>query len=158
MKDTIITPTSNRILVAEDDVLILCMVTAILKKEGYTVVPARDGREAYRILHSDADFAAAIFDMNMPHLKGLDLIDQMQTEKRLKRIPVMMMTAERDLRIHSKFFAAGAAFFLQKPFTPAQMHTMLRLMVSKSAVSGNNKTNAQKISAVDLERARDAPR
>ncbi|MDT5158601.1 MAG: two-component system, chemotaxis family, chemotaxis protein CheY [Acidobacteriota bacterium] len=111
------------------------MVTAILEKEGYTVVPARDGREAFRILHTDANFAAAIFDMHMPHLKGLDVIGHMQTEKRLRRIPVMMMTAERDLTLCSGFFAAGAALFLQKPFTPTQMQTVLRLLVSKAVVT-----------------------
>ncbi len=121
--------------------MIMRMVTAILQKEGYTVVPACDGREAYRILHTDADFAAAIFDMHMPHLKGLDVITHMQTERRLRRIPVMMMTAERDLTLCSEFFAAGAALFLQKPFTPAQMQTVLRLLVSKAAVSKTKQTN-----------------
>ncbi|MBA3440521.1 MAG: response regulator, partial [Pyrinomonadaceae bacterium] len=60
------TQAPRRILVAEDDAVIMRMVTAILEKEGYRVVPACDGREAYRILHADADFEAAIFDMNMP--------------------------------------------------------------------------------------------
>lgn len=120
------------------------MVTAILEDEGYTAVPARDGREAYRILHADADFAAAIIDLNMPHLKGLDVIGYMQTERRLRRIPVMVMTGERDLTLCSETFAAGAALFLQKPFTPTQMHTILRLLVSKAAVSRNKKTNPEK--------------
>ncbi|MDT5062097.1 MAG: hypothetical protein QOH63_2556 [Acidobacteriota bacterium] len=154
MRDIIITtPASDRILVAEDDVVIMRMVTAILENEGYTVVTARDGREAYRILHTDADFAAAIFDMNMPHLKGLDVISHMQTERRLRRIPVMIMTAERDLTLCSEFFGAGVALFLHKPFTPAQMQTMLNLLVSKAAVSGNKKTNSQNALALMAERA-----
>ena len=144
MRDIIITPASVRILVVEDDAVIMRMVTDVLEKEGYTTVPARDGREAYRILHTDAEFAAAIFDMNMPHLKGLDLIGHMQTEKRLRRIPVMVMTAERDLTLCSEIFAAGAALFIQKPFTPAQLHIMLRLLVSKAADSRNKKTNPHK--------------
>lgn len=144
MRNIIITtPASGRILVAEDDAVIMQMVKAILENEGYTVVPARDGREAFRILHADANFAAAIFDMHMPHLKGLDVINHMQTERRLKRIPVMMMTAERDLKLCSEFFTAGATLFLQKPFTPAQMQTMLRLLVSKAAVSIDKNTNFQ---------------
>jgi CheY-like chemotaxis protein len=120
------------------------MVTDILEDEGYTAVPACDGREAYRILHTNADFAAAIIDLNMPHLNGLDVIGYMQTERRLRRIPVMVMTGERDLKLCSETFAAGATLFLQKPFTPTQMQTMLRLLVSKAVDSGNKKTNAQK--------------
>jgi two-component system chemotaxis response regulator CheY len=149
MRDIVIpTPASGRILVAEDDAVIMRMVTAILEAGGYTVIPARDGREAYRILHTDADFIAAIFDMHMPHLKGLDIIRHMQTERRLRRIPVMMMTSEQDLTLRSGFFAAGAALFLQKPFTPAQMQTMLRLLVSNTAASGSTKTRPHKAPAL----------
>jgi CheY-like chemotaxis protein len=141
MRDIITSQASRRILVAEDDAATMRMVTAILEGEGHAVVPAPDGREAYRILRLDADFAAAIFDMNMPHLQGLDVIRQMQTENRLKRIPVMMMTAERDLTLRSKLFSAGVACFLQKPFSPAQMKIMLGLLVSKGAGSRNRKAN-----------------
>lgn len=144
MRDIVITtPASARILVAEDDAVIMRMMTAVLENQGYQVVLARDGREAYRILHTDANFAAAIFDMNMPHLQGLDVIAYMQTERRLKRIPVMMVTAERDLTLCSQVFSAGAVLFLQKPFSPTQMKIMLGLLVNKSDVSGNRKTNPQ---------------
>jgi CheY-like chemotaxis protein len=136
-------PPSVRVLVAEDDAVIMLTVTAILEKEGFTVVPARDGREAYRILRSDSDFAAAILDMHMPNLDGLAVIGHMQTERRLKRIPVMVMTGERDLALCAEFFAAGAALFIQKPFTPVQMQTMLRLLVSKAADSRTRKPEAQ---------------
>ena len=145
MRDAIITtPASVRILVAEDDAVIMHMMTAILENESYTVVPARDGREAYRILSSDADFAAAIFDMNMPHLKGLDVVGYMQTERRLRRIPVLMMTAERDLTLCSEFFAAGAALVIQKPFTPTQVQTVLRLLLGRAASLGSKKPTPQK--------------
>jgi two-component system chemotaxis response regulator CheY len=147
MGNGITTQVSGRILVAQDDAVIMRLVTAILEKEGFRVVAARDGREAYRILHLDTDFVAAIFDMNMPYLKGLDLISHMQTERRLRRIPVMIMTAEQDLTLCSESFAAGAAFLIQKPFTPTQIHTMLRLLVSKAAVTGNKKINPQKAQA-----------
>ena len=145
MRDIIIpAPASRRILVAEDDAVILRMVTAIIESEGYLAVPARDGREAYRILRLDADFAAAICDMNMPHLQGLDLIGHMQTERRLTLIPVMVMTAERDLTLCSRVFSAGAALFLQKPFSPTQMQIMLRLLVSRGAGSRNRKAAPQR--------------
>ena len=147
MGNGITTQASGRILVAEDDAVIMRMVTAILEKEGYAVVAARDGREAYRILHLDTDFVAAIFDINMPHLKGLDLISHMQTERRLSRIPVMIMTAGQDLTLCSESFTAGATLFIQKPFTPTQIHTMLRLLVSTAAVTGNKKFNPQKAQA-----------
>lgn len=137
-------PATNRILVAEDDALIMLMVTAILEDEGYAVVAAFDGCEAVKILQSDANFAGAIFDMHMPRLKGLDIINHMQTERRLKRIPVMVMTAERDYALCSTLISAGAALFLQKPFSPTQLQMMLHLLVSKSPGSVNKKSYPQR--------------
>jgi CheY-like chemotaxis protein len=123
----------GRILVADDDPAILRLVSTILEKEGFAVVTARDGREAYKTLQSDSDFTAAIFDVVMPHITGPELVRHMRTEKRFLKIPVMMMTAEQDPKLSSDSFAAGAVVFLPKPFTTTQLHTMLRMLVSKPA-------------------------
>jgi CheY-like chemotaxis protein len=125
--------TSQRILVADDDPVIRHLVTSIVKREGYEPVVATDGREALRILQKDADFSAAIFDMMMPHVEGLEIIRHMRTEKRLMRIPVMMITSEQDLELMKSSFAAGATVFLPKPFTTTQLQTMLRMLLSKSS-------------------------
>lgn len=125
--------TSQRILVADDDPAILRLVTAIVEKEGYSVVPARDGREAYKLLQSDANFIAGIFDVVMPHIQGPELVRYMRTEKRLMKIPVMMMTAEQNPKLSSDSFAAGAVVFLPKPFTTAQLQIMLRMLIAKGS-------------------------
>ena len=124
--------TSRRIIVADDDPAILRLVTAIVEKEGYAVVPARDGREAYKILQTDSDFVAGIFDVVMPHIQGPELVRYMKTEKRLMKIPVMMMTAEQNPKLSSDSFSAGAVVFLPKPFTTAQLQIMLRMLIAKS--------------------------
>jgi CheY-like chemotaxis protein len=122
----------GRVLVADDDPAILRLVTAILEKEGYSVVGARDGREAYKALQDDSNFTAAVFDVVMPHIPGPELVRYMRTEKRFNKIPVMMMTAEQDPKLSSDSFAAGAVVFLPKPFTTTQLQTMLRMLVGKA--------------------------
>ena len=122
----------RRIIVADDDPAILRLVTTILEKEGYTVVGARDGREAYKILQTDPNFTAAVFDVVMPHVSGPELVRFMKSEKRLQSIPVMMMTAEQDPKLSSDSFAAGAVVFLPKPFTTAQLQIMLQMLIGKS--------------------------
>jgi CheY-like chemotaxis protein len=102
----------------------------ILEKEGYTVVGARDGKEAYRILQ-EHDFTACVFDVVMPHISGPELVRYMKTEKRFMKIPVMMMTAEQDPKLSSDSFAAGAVVFLPKPFTTSQLQTMLRMLIGR---------------------------
>ena len=121
----------RRVIVADDDPAILRLVRTILEKENYSVQTARDGREAYKILQNDSNFRAAIFDVVMPHISGTELVRYMKTEKRLKSIPVMMMTGEQDPKLSSDSFAAGAVVFLPKPFTTVQLQTMLQMLVGK---------------------------
>lgn len=121
-----------KVLVADDDPAILRLIKAILEKEGYVVLTARDGKEAYKVLQSGEAFVAAIFDVVMPYIQGTELVRYMQSEKRLMKIPVIMMTAEQNSRLSSDSFAAGAVAFLPKPFTNAQLQTMLRMFIRQS--------------------------
>ena len=126
-----LTNENRRMLVADDDPAILRLIATILEKENFNVVMARDGREAYKILQADPNFTAAILDVVMPHISGPELVRYMKSEDRLKRIPVMMMTAEQDPKLSSDSFAAGAIVFLPKPFTTAQLQIMLQMLIGK---------------------------
>lgn len=119
---------AQQVLVADDDPSILRLVKTIVEKAGFTVITARDGKEAYKLLQSEK-FTAAIFDVVMPHIEGTELVRYMQSEKKLMNIPVIMMTAEQNPRLSSESFAAGAVAFLPKPFTPVQLQTMVRMFV-----------------------------
>jgi CheY-like chemotaxis protein len=122
----------RRVLVADDDPAILRLVATILEKENYTVVTARDGREAYKIMQADPNFTAAILDVVMPHISGPELVRFMKSEAQLSKIPVMMMTAEQDPKLSSESFSAGAVVFLPKPFTTAQLQIMLQMLIGKN--------------------------
>ncbi|MEZ5308733.1 MAG: response regulator [Pyrinomonadaceae bacterium] len=124
----------RQILVADDDPAILRLVTAIVEKEGFQVVPARDGKEAYKILQSQVPLEAAIFDVVMPYIQGTELARYMQSEARFKNIPVIMMTAEQNPRLSSESFASGAIAFLPKPFTTSQLKVMLQMFLQKRKV------------------------
>jgi len=124
--------TSRRVILADDDAMTLRMLTVIIEEQGYKVVSAPDGREAFRILQQDADFGAAIFDMMMPHLLGMDLIHYMKTDNRLRHIPIGMITSEQDPKIWNESVAAGAKVFLPKPFNPPQIQMMLRMLTAKN--------------------------
>jgi DNA-binding response OmpR family regulator len=126
------TKQTKRVLIADDDPVIRRLVTSAVQRAGFEVVAAHDGREAYRILQSDCDFKGAIFDMMMPHLAGLDIIRFMRTEKRLMRIPAMMITSESDLKLMAETLSAGAVLFLRKPFSAEQLQVMVGMLLSKS--------------------------
>ncbi len=119
----------RRVLIADDDPVMRHLVTTIVEQQEYEAVLASDGREAYRLLQSDANFTAAILDMTMPFLEGLDLIRYMRSEKRLMRIPIMLITAEQDIKLMASSFSAGATAFLPKPFTPEQLQSAIRMLL-----------------------------
>lgn len=127
--------TPSRVLVADDDPVVRHWLSSILRRDGYEVVAMGDGREAFRLLQSDANFKGAVFDMSMPYLDGPDLIRHMRTEKRLKRIPVLIITAESDIQKFSLGLAAGATFSLAKPFTQSRLQQILGMMLGTKSLS-----------------------
>jgi DNA-binding response OmpR family regulator len=126
-------PPAGRVLVVDDDPIVVQLVKDVIDEEGFSVVAAQDGGEAYRILEKDNAFVAAIFDVKMPSIQGTDLLRHMQTAKRLMKIPVLIMTSEQSAAIHSESLSAGAAIFMPKPFTRVTLRTMFRALVSRKA-------------------------
>lgn len=129
---------SRRVLIAEDDPVISRLVVHLVQKQHYEPVLRTDGGSAYRLLQMDANFCGAILDMNMPHLDGIDVIRFMRTENRLMRIPVMMVTANRDLNLMADSFAAGVTLFLPKPFTSEQFESTFRLLLHNQQARTRN--------------------
>jgi len=119
-----------RILVADDDPEVLRSVRTVLESEGFIAVTAPDGKAAYKLLQDEEPFSAAIFDLVMPHIEGRDLVRYMQSERRLMKVPVIIMTTELSSRLSSDSFSAGAVAFLPKPFTDSQLKTMLNMFVA----------------------------
>jgi DNA-binding response OmpR family regulator len=128
-------PIPSRVLIADDDPVMRHLLAAVVKQHQCEVVIASDGREAYRILQADSKFRAAILDISMPFLKGLDLVHYMRSEKRLMKIPIMIITAEENLKLMNDSFSAGATAFLPKPFTPEQLESALRMLLHSQKMS-----------------------
>jgi DNA-binding response OmpR family regulator len=124
-------PPTGRVLVVDDDPIIMQLVKDVIEEEGFTVVSAADGGQAYRILEKDSQFVGGIFDVKMPSIQGTDLLRYMQTSKRLKKIPVLIMTSEQSAKIHCESIAAGAVIFMPKPFTRVTLRTMFRALVTR---------------------------
>ena len=125
------------ILAADDDPALSKLVQTVVEGEGYIVATAKDGKEAYSALKSGAVFIAAIIDINMPYIDGNDLVKFMRKDKRFARIPVLIMTGDRDPRASAKAISSGAIGFLPKPFTNSQLRTAIKTLVaSRSSQAG----------------------
>jgi CheY-like chemotaxis protein len=63
-----------RVLVADDDPTTGSCLSALAGSDNYEIVSVCDGAEAYRLLKSDADFCAAVINLTMPNIHGLDIL------------------------------------------------------------------------------------
>ena len=86
-------------------------------------------------MRADADFVAAILDMVMPYMHGLEILRYIRSEPRLSHVGVGIITAEEDPKLWQDSLTAGAGIFLPKPFAPAQMRFMLRVLVNQSGIA-----------------------
>lgn len=122
--------TLGQILVVEDDLLVAKLIKDIIEKAGFAPVVIHDGQEAMRLLTSEANFKAAVLDVELPKIKGTDLLKYMRTEKRLQYVPTMVMTAaENSVRMQLESYNAGATFFVPKPFERSLFETLLKSLI-----------------------------
>ena len=106
---------TRRILVVEDDPMMLELICTRLTLAGYQTVHGRDGYEGLDRLR-DAKPDAMILDINMPRLEGFGVLRQMKTLGHLPRVPVMVLTARNQSSDVQEAIKLGARDFLTKPF------------------------------------------
>ena len=105
-----------RILIVEDNELNLKLFCDLLAAHGYTTEAVRDGRAAiWRALEYRPDLI--LMDIQLPHVSGLDLIEAITADPRLKHIPVMAITAYAGRGDEERIRAAGASGYVAKPIT-----------------------------------------
>ncbi|MBR5657942.1 MAG: response regulator, partial [Lachnospiraceae bacterium] len=104
----------RRVLVVEDEDINRQILGNILASE-YEVVYARNGQEAWDILHEEtSDIALVLLDLLMPVMDGFELLRRLQEDPGRKRIPVIVMTSEKEAEVKS--IRVGAADFIAKPY------------------------------------------
>ena len=110
---------NEKILVADDDQGVLDILKKILKKEGYSIFLATDGKEALEITRNQA-IDLAILDMKMPGLDGIEALKQIKGIDR--QIEVLIMTAYANIEsVRQSIVGHGAFDYIIKPFHNAEI-------------------------------------
>ena len=123
-----------KILVADDEHAVRDALGRALESEGYEVAFARDGREALVAVERDQPDAAVI-DVMMPPPDGLEVCRQLRSAE--NEIPILMLTARRDVSDRVAGLDAGADDYLPKPFALDELLARLRALLRRApAASG----------------------
>jgi len=109
-----------RILVADDEPSILNGVKAILMSEGYSVITARDGKEALELFKKESP-DMVILDVKMPHLTGLEVLDRIKKYFGERYIPVIFLTVSIKIDDKLRALHSGAVDYLAKPLSPQEL-------------------------------------
>ena len=119
-----------KILIVEDDPLMSRMYQKIFSFEGYEVVMAHDGEEGWDKLKKEKP-TIALFDIMMPKLNGLQLLDRAKDDSEMKKIPVIMLTNLAGQSDAEKALEKGAVKYIVKSeHEPKEIAAMVKEIIA----------------------------
>ena len=120
----------HKILLAEDEPFLGKVVKESLEKQGYLVVLAPDGRQAWE-LFSKGRFSICILDVMMPFTDGFTLAAKIR--KSDSKMPMMFLTAKSDIRDVKEGYASGGNDYLKKPFSLDELFLRIEELLKRAS-------------------------
>lgn len=121
-----------KILVADDEPNIVISLEYLLKREGYTVVIARDGEEALQTIRREQP-DLVLLDVMMPKKTGFEVCQEVRADDALQSTKILMLTAKgRDTDV-AKGTALGADAYMTKPFATRDLVQKVAQMLGRVA-------------------------
>jgi len=118
----------KRILVAEDNRLILETVAHSLSREGYDIIKAEDGKDCLTKLENN-EVDLLITDLYMPNLNGLEVISKLNSHYK-GLMPIMVLSAAGAEENVLKAFDMGADDYMVKPFSLIELNVRVKRLLS----------------------------
>jgi phosphoserine phosphatase RsbU/P len=123
----LMTPDSNRILIAEDHYVSRHLLERNLTNWGFEVLSAEDGEAAVRVLESEGAPPLAIIDWMMPRMDGLDVCKRIRADPTRPYIYLVLLTAKSHKEEVAAGLEAGADDYVVKPFDPDELRARLKV-------------------------------
>ncbi len=119
-----------RLLLVEDEAPLRETLAARLNREGFAVDTAADGEDGL-FMGREIPFDAAIIDLGLPKMSGMDLVRQLREEN--LRFPILILTARAGWQDKVEGLKAGADDYLVKPFHVEELLARINALVRRSA-------------------------
>jgi DNA-binding response OmpR family regulator len=118
-----------KVLVVDDDLELLGLISYALRQSGYLVVEAADGRAALEVYERERP-NLVLLDHNLPHLSGIEVLRTLRA--RGERTPVMMLTVRSAEEDQVRALDSGADDYLTKPFSPRTVLARVRALLRRT--------------------------
>ncbi len=129
---------AEKILVVDDDLDSLKLITLMLQRNGYEVTAATNGAQALQKAAAETP-DLIILDVMMPDMSGYDVCRRLRRNDATKLIPIIMFTAKTLIDDKVAGFEAGADDYLTKPTHPAELASRVRAILLRSAAQRQTK-------------------
>src|ERR671915_831932 len=141
-----VTASAPRILLVDDELSVQKLLTYPLRKEGYYVVPALDGREALDRLRED-NFDLVVLDVMMPKMDGFDVCRQIRARS---TVPIIMLTAKTEETDKVHGLELGADDYITKPFSVREFRSRVKAVLRRAALAQPDEQFEEPIKQGDL--------
>ena len=119
---------SHKVLIADDEPNILISLEFLMKREGHTVLLARDGDEALALIRAELP-ALVLLDVMMPGKSGFEVCQAVRADEALADVKILMLTAKgRDTDV-AQGLGVGADGYMTKPFSTKDLAARVREML-----------------------------
>jgi DNA-binding response OmpR family regulator len=113
-------PALTTVLIADDESAMRLLVNTTIESESYRVIEAGDGDEAWALIKEHKP-SLVLLDIQMPGRSGLEILASIKSDPTLTGVRVILMTARALDADRTAGMAAGADFYLTKPFSPLEL-------------------------------------
>jgi DNA-binding response OmpR family regulator len=118
----------KRVLVCEDDEMIINVICYKLEKDGYDIDKALDGRQAGDKIRNNV-YDILIVDMMMPYMTGLEITSMVRTEL-MQNTPIIILSKIGIEETILKAFELGADDYIVKPFSPNELSVRVKKLLT----------------------------
>jgi len=125
---------SANIVTVEDELPLITLLKYNLEKEGYKVKNAETGQEALQLIKSTLP-DIVVLDWMLPDFSGIEVCKQIKRDKKLKTIPVLMLTAKSEAEDKIIGFENGVDDYLTKPFNNKELILRIKSLLKRSKPS-----------------------
>jgi two-component system, chemotaxis family, chemotaxis protein CheY len=126
----------KELLVVDDSKVMRDMIVACLRPEPELAFGhAASGLEAIEKL-SLKEFDLLVLDLNMPDIGGIEVIEFVRGQDRLRRLPIIIVTTRGDEASRARALGAGANRFMTKPFAPEALLAEVRAILADAPARG----------------------
>src|SRR5918997_4162353 len=121
-------PDASTILLVDDEDAVQKLLSFPLERDGYRVIPARDGEEALARF-SEHDVDLVVLDLMLPRLDGLEVCKRLRAES---TVPIIMLTARDDELDKVLGLELGADDYITKPFSIREFRSRVRALLRRA--------------------------